>query len=331
MHASSNLTAESNDFRQLELPWFTTVNDFALHGKLGSGVNGLFSCSDKLQLIILHICLCFLFAPDIKIIWRIKGKDLNRNDDLKTYLVVCICVGAAALTSCQSPVCFIFPRPRTFLQDTALSFWLLLRNSRTEMPNKIGKLCFGPTPTSLFGSKQKCEVKETSLFPAKWTLVHLNTQHIWGLTHLIFYVTPAGCQWGCLWAPRTWRRASSSADIEHHSTRATFLQRSRAIPQKFYFPQPTHPQSSHVVTAIHHCGHAPSALCLLNTSRGSQLYLKETMIFLHIPTQLLSCFLERFPFCTSCRRISWSTPLTKAVWDCSAGFFQEVHWDRGMA
>lgn len=155
---------------------FTTVNDFAFHGKPGSGVNGLFSCSDKLQLIILHICLCFLFASDIKIIWRIKGKDLNRNDDLKTYLVVRICVGAAALTSCQSPVCFIFPCPRTFLQDRALSFWLLLKNSRTEMPSKIGKLCFGPTPTSLFGSKQKCEVKETSLFPAKWTSVHLNTQ-----------------------------------------------------------------------------------------------------------------------------------------------------------
>lgn len=155
---------------------FTTVNDFAFHGKPGSGVNALFSCSDKLQLIILHICHCFLFASDIKIIWRIKGKDLNRNDDLKTYLVVRICVGAAALTSCQSPVCFIFPCPRTFLQDRALSFWLLLKNSRTEMPSKIGKLCFGPTPTSLFGSKQKCEVKETSLFPAKWTLVHLNTQ-----------------------------------------------------------------------------------------------------------------------------------------------------------
>lgn len=124
----------------------------------------------------MHICLCFLFASDIKIIWRIKGKDLNRNDDLKTYLVACICVGAAALTSCQSPVCVIFPRPRTFLQDRALSFWLLLKNSRTEMPNKIGKLCFGLTPTSLFGSKQKCEVKETSLFPAKWTSVHLNTR-----------------------------------------------------------------------------------------------------------------------------------------------------------
>lgn len=176
MHASSNLTPESSNFKLLELPWFTIVNDFAFHGKPGSGVNGLFSCSDKLQLIILHICLCFLFASDTKIIRRIKGKDLNRNDDLKTYLVVSICVGAAALTSCQSPVCFICPRPRTFLQGRVLSFWLLHKNSRTKMPNKIGKLCFGPTPTSLFGSKQKREVKEASLFPAKWISVHLNTQ-----------------------------------------------------------------------------------------------------------------------------------------------------------
>lgn len=329
MYASSNLTPESSNFRQLKLPWFTTVNDFAFHGKPGSGVNGLFSSSNKLQLIILHIC--FLFASDIKIIWRIKGKDLNRNDDLKTYLAICICVGAAALTSCQSPVCFICSRPRTFLQDRALSFWLLLKNSRTDMPNKIGKLCFGPIPTSLFGSKQKCEVKETSLFLAKWTSVHLNTQsaHLWfDPSHFLHDLSRLPVSAGCLWAPRTWRQASSSA--EHHSTWATFLQSFWAIPQKFYFPQPTCPQSSHMVTTRHHHEHVPSALCLLHTSRGFQLYLKETMIFLHVPTQLLSCFLEWFPFCTSCR-ISWSKPLTRAAWDHSAAFFQEVHWERGMA
>jgi len=98
------------------------VNDFASHNKPGSGVNGLFSCSSKLRLVILQICLCFLFASNIKITLRIKGKDLNGKDDLKTYLVICICMGAAALSSCQSPVRCVIPRPSLLLQDKALSF-----------------------------------------------------------------------------------------------------------------------------------------------------------------------------------------------------------------
>lgn len=57
------------------------------------------------------------------------------------------------------------------------------------MPDKIGKLCFGQTPTSLFVSKQKCEVKETSFFPAKRKSVHLNTQ----LAHLGFDPTHFLC------------------------------------------------------------------------------------------------------------------------------------------
>lgn len=71
---------------------------------------------------------------------------------------------------------FFHIQGRSCKTELYLYLWLLLKNSWTEMPNKIGKLCFGPIPTSLFVSKQKCEVKETSLFPAKWTSVHLNTQ-----------------------------------------------------------------------------------------------------------------------------------------------------------
>lgn len=71
---------------------------------------------------------------------------------------------------------FFHIQGRSCKTELYLYLWLLLKNSWTEMPNKIGKLCFGPIPTSLFVSKQKCEVKETSLFPAKWTSVHFNTQ-----------------------------------------------------------------------------------------------------------------------------------------------------------
>lgn len=54
-----------------------------------------------------------------------------------------------------------------------------------------------------------------------------------------------------------------------------------------------------------------NTLCLLHTPRDFQPYLKETMILLQVSIQLFKCFLKWFPFCTSCKRISWSKPLTR--------------------
>lgn len=145
-------------------------------------MNGLFSCSNKLWLVISQIFSLFLIHPQHKNNLKNKRKRPERNDDLKTCLAVGICAGAAALASCQSPVLRVFPRPSVFLQDGALSFWWLLKHNRIQAPDEIGRLRFGQTELSffflffIFVSKQKCEERETSFFPGKWKSVHLNTQ-----------------------------------------------------------------------------------------------------------------------------------------------------------
>lgn len=115
-------------------------------------MNGLFSCSNKLWLVISQIFSLFLIHPQHKNNLKNKRKRPERNDDLKTCLAIGICAGAAALASCQSPVLCVFPRPSVFLQDGALSFWLLLKHNRIQAPDEIGKLRFGQTELSFFFS-----------------------------------------------------------------------------------------------------------------------------------------------------------------------------------
>lgn len=144
------------------------------------------------------------------------------------------------------------------------------------MPDKIGKLCSGQNPASVFVSKQKCAVKETSLFPAKWKSVHLNTQ----LAHLGFDPTHFLCD------PRRLpvRLSVSTQGLEKSfvfSWRRALLRRGGASANMLLFA--TAHMSKKLTRDDKHTSPWTRSKCsLLHTSRDFQAYLNETMILLHV-------------------------------------------------